>query len=198
MSRAGGVNGGRVLSDRVSFWLLATVLALLLFAAGAPSPLYVVYEARWDFSAITLTIVFAVYALALLVALLTTGSLSDHLGRRPVLAAGLGVQIVAIAAFIAADGVAMLYLARILQGLGTGLATGAISAWLLDLQPRERPGLGSVVAGIAPMVGLAAGALVSGLLVQYAPEPLRLVYWILGAAYVVALLALPAIDDVVD
>ena len=198
MRRAGGANGGRVLSDQVSFWLLAAVLALLLFAASAPSPLYVVYEARWGFSAITLTLVFAVYALALLVALLTTGRLSDHLGRRPVLAAGLVVQIAAIVAFILADGVALLYVARIVQGVGTGLATGAISAWLLDLQPRERPGLGSVVAGIAPMVGLAAGALVSGLLVQYAPDPLRLVYWILGAAYLVALLALPSIDDVVE
>ena len=56
MRRAGGANGGRVLSDQISFWLLAAVLALLLFAA-APSPLYVVYEARWDFSAITLVAV---------------------------------------------------------------------------------------------------------------------------------------------
>ncbi|MBS1878160.1 MAG: hypothetical protein JST31_01465 [Actinobacteria bacterium] len=47
MRRAGGANGGRVLSDQISFWLLAAVLALLLFAASAPSPLYVVYEARW-------------------------------------------------------------------------------------------------------------------------------------------------------
>jgi predicted MFS family arabinose efflux permease len=125
-----------------------------------------------------------------------TGRLSDHLGRRPILAAGLGLQLVATAAFIVAEGVAMLYVARALQGLATGLATGAISAWLLDLQPPERPWLGSVVAGIAPMVGLAAGALVSGVLVEYAPDPLRLVYWVLLVAYALALAVLPPAPDV--
>src|SRR5260370_34604294 len=71
------------LSRAASFWLLATLFAFFLFAAGAPSPLYVVYEAMWHFSSLTLTAIFGVYALALLAALLTTGRLSDHLGRRP-------------------------------------------------------------------------------------------------------------------
>src|SRR6266566_3485644 len=92
------------LSRAPSFWLLATLLAFLLFAASAPSPLYVVYEAKWHFSSITLTAIFAVYALALLAALLTTGRLSDHLGRRPVLMLALVVQIAGMVAFIAAQG----------------------------------------------------------------------------------------------
>jgi len=183
-------------SRPVSFWLLAVVLFALLFAAGAPSPLYVVYEARWDFSAIVLTAVFAVYALALLVALLVTGRLSDYLGRRPVLAAGLVFQVAAMVAFLLAEGVAMLFVARTLQGVATGIATAALSAWLLDLEPRERPGVGSVVAAVAPLAGLALGALASGFLVQYGPDPLRLVFWLLLGAYLLALLALPAIEDV--
>ena len=68
---------------------MAVTLAALLFASSAPSPLYVIYQAEWDFSALTLTAVFAVYAVALLSALLVAGSLSDHLGRRPVLLAAL-------------------------------------------------------------------------------------------------------------
>jgi len=183
-------------SRPVSFWLLAVVLFALLFAAGAPSPLYVVYESRWDFSAIVLTAVFAVYALALLVALLVTGRLSDYLGRRPVLAAGLVFQVAAMVAFLLAEGVAMLFVARTLQGVATGIATAALSAWLLDLEPRERPGVGSVVAAVAPLAGLALGALASGFLVQYGPDPLRLVFWLLLGAYLLALLALPAIEDV--
>src|SRR2546430_14414583 len=71
-------------SRAASFWLLATVLAFMLFAASAPSPLYVVYQARWHFSSLTLTAIFGVYVLALLAMLLITGRLSDHLGRRPV------------------------------------------------------------------------------------------------------------------
>jgi MFS family permease len=177
------------------FWLLAAVLGCLLAAASAPSPLYAIYAARWGFSSTALTAIFAVYALALLAALLTTGRLSDRLGRRPVLAAGLAVQAAAMAAFVLAHGVTALYVARILQGLGTGIATGAISAWLLDLEPRSRPGLGSVAGAIAPMAGLAAGAIGSAVLVQYGPDPLRLVYWVLTAAFVAALVALPLVPD---
>src|SRR2546426_12709227 len=123
------------LSRVASFWLLATVLAFLLFAASAPSPLYVVYQARWHFSSLTLTAIFGVYALALLAALLITGRLSDHLGRRPVVLLALGVQIVSMVAFIAARGVGTLFAARVLQGRGPGPATGALSAGALHLQP---------------------------------------------------------------
>ena len=186
------------LSRAPSFWLLATLLAFLLFAASAPSPLYVVYEAKWHFSSITLTAIFAVYALALLAALLTTGRLSDHLGRRPVLMLALVVQIAGMVAFIVAQGVGMLYAARILQGLGTGIATGAIVAWLLDLPPPDNPRLGSLVGSIAPIAGLAAGALGSGLLVQYGPDPLHLVFWLLTAVYVLALAAMLVIPDLVE
>ena len=186
------------LSRAPSFWLLATLLAFLLFAASSPSPLYVVYEAKWHFSSITLTAIFAVYALALLAALLTTGRLSDHLGRRPVLMFALVVQIAGMVAFIAAQGVGMLYVARILQGLGTGIATGAIVAWLLDLSPPDNPRLGSLVGSVAPIAGLAAGALGSGLLVQYGPDPLHLVFWLLTAVYVLALAAMLVIPDLVE
>ena len=144
-------------SRAASFWLLATVLAFMLFAASAPSPLYVVYQARWHFSSLTLTAIFGVYVLALLAMLLITGRLSDHLGRRPVVLLALVVQIASMLAFIAARDVGMLFAARFLQGLGTGLATGALSAWLLDLQPPDHPGLGSLVVSVAPVAGLAAG-----------------------------------------
>src|SRR5712664_1683313 len=119
------------LSRAASFWLLATVFAFFLFAAGAPSPLYVVYEAMWHFSPITLTAIFGVYALALLAALLTTGRLSDHLGRQAVVLLALPLLLAGVLAFIVASSVAWLFAARILQGLGTGMAAGAISAWLV-------------------------------------------------------------------
>jgi len=155
------------------FWLLATLLALLSAASSAPSPIYAVYAARWHFSSITLTAIFGVYALALLAALLTTGRLSDHLGRRPVVLLALLVLLAGVLAFIAASGAGWLFTARILQGLGTGMAAGAISAWLVDLQPPDRPGLGSVVGSVTPISGLAAGTLGAGLLVQYGPDPLH-------------------------
>lgn len=170
------------------FRLSAATFALFLFASSAPSPLYPVYQQRFAFSASTLTAVFAVYAATLLVALLLTGSLSDSVGRRPVILVGLAVQVLAMAAFLAADGLAWLYAARILQGVATGLVTGALSAALVDLQP-PGSGHGPLLNSVAPGAGLALGSLVTGALVQYGPAPLRLVFALLLAAFVVVAVA---------
>ncbi len=185
-----------VLSYNVSFWFLAILLGFLLFAASAPSPLYGIYETMWHFSPITLTAIYATYALAALVASLTTGRLSDHLGRRPVLILALIIQIAGMTAFIVARNVGALFAGRFLQGLGTGIAAQAISAWLLDLQPRNNPRIGGLIGGISLLAGLAAGALGSGLLVQYGPDPLHLVFWMLIGIYLLALLAMFVIPDI--
>jgi hypothetical protein len=158
-------------------------------AAGAPSPLYDVYQGAWKFSATTLTVVFAVYAIALLVAFLVLGRLSDHIGRKPVIIAALLIEVVAMVCFLAANSVGLLYAARILQGIATGAATGAISASLMELHPPGNAQLAPLVNSSAPTMGLAAGALGSSLLVQYAPAPFRFVYWILLAAFILGILA---------
>lgn len=177
--------------------MLAGVLALLLFASSAPSPLYIVYQQRWDFSAITLTAVFAVYAIALLATLLVAGSLSDHLGRRPVLLLALGIELVSMLGFAEARSVEWLFAARVLQGVATGLAMGSISAALLDLEPAERPWLGALMGVVAPMSGLATGALATGLLVELGPSPTTLVFWLLVAGFVLSALAALAIPETV-
>ena len=186
----------RRLSRAASFWVLAALLAFFLFAASAPSPLYRVYQEMWQFSSITLTSIYAAYALGALAALLTGGRLSDHLGRRIVLLVALVVQIGGMLAFIAADGVGHLYAGRALQGVGTGIATGVISAWLLDLQPEDRPRLGGLIGGIALIGGLGAGAFCTGLLVQYGPDPLHLVFWLLALVFALGLAVSAAIPDV--
>jgi MFS family permease len=186
------------LSESHAFWMLAATLGFVLFASSAPSPLYVVYQARWHFSAITLTSVFAVYVVALLVSLVFAGSLSDRVGRRPVLLGALLVQAGAMVLFGVAHDVDVLFAARIVQGLATGVATGALSAALIDLQPDGRPHLGALLSAAAPPLGLAAGALGSGLLVQYGPDPLRLVYWLLVAVFAVAIAGVLAMPETVE
>lgn len=180
-----------------AFWFLAATLALLLFASSAPSPLYVVYQEQWDFSAITLTSIFAVYALALLATLVIVGSISDHVGRRPTLLVALAIEIAGMLAFAEAHSVGWLVAARVLQGVGTGIAMGAISAALLDLEPERSPRLGATLGVAAPLSGLAAGALGAGLLVQYGPAPTRLVFWLLLGAFAVATILARAIPETV-
>jgi MFS family permease len=186
------------LSRHTAFWALAGILGALLFASSVPSPLYVVYQGEWHFSAITLTGVFAVYAIALLAALLVVGSISDHLGRRPTLLAALAVEIVAMLVFADAKAVGWLFAARILQGLATGTAMGTISAALLDLQPESKPWLGGLMGAVAPLTGLALGALSAGLLVDYGPDPTRFVFWLLVGIFAAAIPVALSIPETVD
>ena len=183
------------LAPSAAFVLMGGTLGLVLFAASTPSPLYPVYEHRFGFSPVTLTAIFAVYAFALVAALLTTGALSDRVGRRPVLLVSLLLLAAAMAVFALAGGVGWLFAARILQGLGTGVATGTLSAALIDLQPR--PGMGPTVSAVAPALGLAVGALATGALVQHGPAPRQLVFWLLVGAFLVAAAALAVVPETV-
>jgi MFS family permease len=169
------------LPEPVAFYLLASIVLFFLAGSAAPTPIYALYQAEWHFSPITTTVVFGVYALAVLTALLIFGSLSDHIGRRPVLLAAIGVQAATMLVFATADGVPMLVAARIVQGLATGAALGAIGAAMLDLDKIK----GTIANAVAPMTGSATGAIVAGVLVQFLPAPTRLVYLVLFGVFIV-------------
>lgn len=178
-----------LLSERAAFWVQASVLVVLMAASSAPSPLYPVYQGMWGFPPVVLTVIFAAYVIALLAALLVVGSLSDHLGRRPVLLAALVLEVVAMLAFIGAGSAWALIVARLLQGLATGAAVGTLGAYLIDLEHAVRPGLGTVFNGAAPGLGLAVGAVGSSLLAAAAPGSVQLVYIVLVVVLGVQLVA---------
>jgi MFS family permease len=163
----------------IAFYLSVSILVSLNAAAGAPIPLWTHYEAEWHLSPITITIVYGVYALTLLAALLTVGSLSDHVGRRPVILAGLVLDAVAMVVFVLAGGLGALLIARMIQGLATGTGLAAVGAAMVDLD-RKR---GTLANGIASLGGFALGALGSSVLVEYAPAPTRVVYIVLLAMF---------------
>jgi predicted MFS family arabinose efflux permease len=177
---AGGGTVGRRLPPKVAFSLQASLVVSFLAASSAPTPLYAVYQASWGFSPITTTVIFGVYALAVLAALLTVGKLSDHVGRRPVLITAIAMQAVTMLVFTNASGVAELMLGRVIQGLATGAAVGAIGAGLLDLDKAK----GTITNAIAPMLGTGTGGIVSGLFIQYLPAPVHLVYDVLFGVFI--------------
>src|ERR1700760_3242730 len=187
-------SGNRTLPAAAAFWVLAVLFLMLFFASAAASPLYPVYQAQFRFSAATLTAVFAVYVLVLLATLLFFGSVSDYLGRLPVIIMALVFSVAGCALFLAARGVGALYAARSLQGIATGLASGPIGAALIDLQP---PGSqrAPVVTSAFSTLGLALGALITSALAQYAPAPTRLIWWALLAVFSVGVLAVLAMAE---
>jgi predicted MFS family arabinose efflux permease len=172
------------LSGRPAVFVLGSLIVALLASSAAPTPLYAIYQATWHFTPITTTIVFGVYALAVLVSLLTAGKLSDHVGRRPVLLTALAVHAGSLVIFATATGVPELLAARVVQGLSTGAALGAIGAAMLD-HDRE---LGTFANSVAPGMGTATGAILSALAIRFLPAPTHLIYYAL-----IGVLALQAI-----
>jgi MFS family permease len=174
------------LSQSTAFAAVAAIFVCFTAASAVPTPLYVVYQEAWGFSATALTFVFAIYVVGLLGSLLVIGALSDHIGRRPVLAGAVALETVALIVFITAGDLTMLSIARFLQGIATGAAMTTLGACLVDLNPPHAPGRAGLVSGVAPIGGLAIGAIGCGALVQYAPAPTHLVFALLLAGMIAA------------
>lgn len=181
-------------SSTARLTLLGTLLFTFLAASAAPTPLYASYQQAWGFSTFWLTWVFAVYAFALLAALLVGGRLSDHLGRRPVILGALALEVISMLMFHQAQGLIDLVIARTVQGFATGIATSALGAALLDVDRERGPWLNS----LAPLLGMAGGALGCGLLVEFAPAPLQLVYRLFLLLFVMQGLLLLRLPDLLS
>src|SRR3954469_13336482 len=175
------------LSQRQSYGLVAGVIALSLTSSGTPSPLYETYRELWDFSPVVLTLIYATYAFGVLASLLLAGSVSDRVGRRPVLLVALAVLMGTTVIFMSAGSVAWLFVARGIQGLATGLALGAASAALLDLHPRRDPAGAGLTNGVVSAGGMGLGVLLASVLVQFAPAPRVLPYVTLFVLFAIAL-----------
>ena len=116
------------LPQAVAFGGTGLAFAGVTLAAGAPTPLLVLFEHEWGFHAGILTLAFAIYAFGLLLALLVVGSLSDYIGRRPVLIGALSVQLLAMVMFFFASNIGWVIAARAVQGVATGSAFSAFTA----------------------------------------------------------------------
>lgn len=178
---AAGVLRGR------GFGFALSILAITAMMAGAsaPSPFYPVLAETIGFPAVVITIVFAIYAVTLLLTLLTAGSLSDHLGRRPIASAGLVLLAISVFVFWHADTVTLLVVARVVQGIASGLLLSAVSAAIADFEPPSRPGSAAVWNAVAPMLGLGVGALAAGIALDATSTALVDIFAPLAVLYLV-------------
>lgn len=165
--------------DRRGFAIAAVGLALLAAHSGAPSPLFPLYAEQWGLTPLAISSVFAAYILGLVLTLLTAGALSDHIGRRPVAVAALFFAAASMAVFAVADGLGDLVLARILQGMASGLGFGTLGAALLDYSPAWKHAKVAMINGALPPASLGLGAVASGLLVEFFPHPLQVPYLVI-------------------
>lgn len=172
-------NGG------IAMTAVAAMIAVLFAGSTVLTPLYIMYKQAFGFSQITLTLIYAVYVVGNLAALLLFGRLSDSAGRRPVALAAMAVAVVSALVFLFAGNVVALDIARILSGLGIGVGAGTGTAWLAELIASENKSRATLIATSTNFLGLGLGALASGLLAEYAPLPLRLTFVVYLLALVV-------------
>jgi MFS family permease len=162
--------------NRLALTAVATELGIMFIGAILPTPLYPLYREAFGFSGVTLTLIYATYVLGNLTALLFFGRLADQIGRRPASLPAVAVGIASAIIFAAAQGTGWLFVARGVSGFSTGLASGAATAWIAELYAGSDKSRAARVASAANFFGCAAGPLISGLLAQFAPAPLRLSY----------------------
>ena len=179
--------------------LVAFAFFVIMLGGTLPTPLYPQYEHRFGFGPLTVTTVFAMYAVGVLLALVVVGRASDTLGRRPVLLLGLACAEISSVLFVVvggihAGGVAALCVARVFSGLSAGVFAGTATAALADLAGARHRVRASVVAAVANVGGLGMGPLVSGLIAHAVDQPLQLVYAlhiVLAVLGVIAIVVVP-------
>ncbi|MET7751088.1 MFS transporter [Micromonospora sp. NPDC005367] len=159
----------------------ALAFTSLYLGAGVLTPLLVLYRQHWNFAPSLLTLAFAVYAIGFLAAVLTLGSLSDHVGRRPVLIGALVIQLASNVLFLVAPDVGWVIVGRIVQGVASGAATAAFTAALVELAPSNRKRLGTILGSVSLTGGLGAGSLLAGLAIQFTSTANTVVFVVLIA-----------------
>lgn len=180
--------------NRFAFPLLAYAFAAIMTGTTLPTPIYAVYGAELHFSVLTTTVIYATYAGGVLFALVVFGRWSDAIGRRPVLLAGVVCALASGVVFLFADSVTVLLVARVLSGFSAGLFAGTATAAVIEAAPAGWRTRAASVATVSNVGALGIGPLLSGVLVQYSPEPLRLsfaVHIVLAALAAAAIAYVP-------
>ena len=167
------------LGRRASFNVAAAVVAHTLWTSAAPALTWPLYAARWHLTTTATTGMFAVYPVAVVLTLLLFGNLSDRVGRRAVILAGVASSLVGVGLFAAAPGVAWLHAGRAFMGVGVGLSASPGTAALVEFSAPGQQARANVVATAATAFGMGMALLAGGALIQYAPWPLRLNFIVL-------------------
>ncbi|NHI16525.1 MFS transporter [Microbacterium excoecariae] len=181
----------------MQFAIVAVSFILVFAAAGSPIPLYETYRAEDGVTTGDLAVDAVAYFAGTLFSLLLLGRLSDHVGRKPVTIAALLIASAGVALMTQVDGSGVLGVARLLQGVASGLAASAIGAYVVDVAPERPAWLPTMITGSGPMFGIPAGALISGTLVQIAPLPRLVPFAAISALLLAAAVASASVRETV-
>ncbi|MBT0566418.1 MFS transporter [Williamsia sp. CHRR-6] len=174
---------------------LMVVLAMIMLGTTMPTAVYATYQREFGFSLLTVTIIYATYAVGVLVALLALGTWSDVLGRRPLLLGGIGCAIASDVVFLLADDTAMLLVGRLVSGLSAGVFVGTASVAIIEMAPRHLAARAPLMASMANIGGLGLGPVTAAMLITWFPTPTRTPYAVHLGLMVIAALIVFAVPE---
>jgi MFS family permease len=187
---------------QLGFWMIALVFLTTMSFSTVPAPLYPLYQARSGFSTFLITVIFAAYAVGVVISLLLAGHVSDWMGRKKILIAALILELIAAAIFLTEPSLPLLIAARVVSGLGVGMLTATATAHLHELHTRHRPDASAqrfeMVSTAVNIGGIGFGALVSGVLAQYVDGPLRTPYLIFAGLLLLSVVAVALTPETVE
>jgi MFS family permease len=172
------------LGQRTSFWVAAGVVAHTLWTSAAPAMTYALFAEEWHLTHTVTTGIFAIYPIVVAAVLVGFGDVSDYVGRRTAILWGVGASLVGTLLFALAPDVLWLFAGRAFMGVGVGLTAGPSTAAMVEFSGQGAAKRAATIATAAQAVGFAAALLLGGALVQYAPLPTRLNFWVLFAVLV--------------
>ena len=156
---------------------VGSMIAVMFMGSTIVTPLYSLYAKQFGFSPLMLTLIYAVYVIGNLVSLFFFGGVSDRAGRRRIVLRAMGLAALSTCIYFFATNPSWLFVARVLSGFSIGLAAGAGTAWIAELDAEDRTRATLVAVG-SNFAGLAVGPLISGLIAEYSPRPLQLPFLI--------------------
>ena len=162
------------------------------------TPLYPIYQREFGISPLNVTVIYAVYVVGNLAVLFFFGRLSDQVGRRLSALISFGLTLASAVIFLLAGSMTVLMAARAINGFAAGLGAATLTAWIAELEPHKDRSRAAVIASAGNLGGLAAGAIVAGLLAEYVAAPLRTVFVVYIVALIVVFLLLFRINDTVQ
>ena len=179
-------------------WIVGADLAVALMASTMLTPLYLIYKETFHFSEVTLTLIYSTYVLGNLLALFAFGRLSDQVGRRITAWAALVVAAASTVLFAFAQGTLWLYIARLVSGFSTGLASGVATAWIAELHPKKDKHESAAFAVTANLIGIAVGPLLAGLLAERFNFPFHPIYFLYLGVVAVVVFSIAYVPETIE
>lgn len=175
--------------ESYKYWWTVLSLLLITGAVNLQVPLYHQYAEINHASHAVSSLAFAAYVAGLVPVLFGFAGASDRMGRKLIIITALSCSLLATLLMIFFSSMNSLFFARVLQGVGVGLAMGTVTAFLSEQRPGTEKLISAHVA-LASSLGFGGGALATTISLMYSQEGIPISFWIALIAFPIVMMGM--------